>query len=201
MRIKMIAVAPYDGWAFIIKEEQLYLLRPPYQSGDLIEMSEKDLASAISKYMFHECHLGFCNLSETISFLKKKYVEAMEKQGISLPKQEELKSLLRYATDEILWGYLEKAEKEFIPQRNLDAAEAIALALMRIDKVIKNDTMFNKALDIIDRCQEERNKLRDFILDTGVLKHRFPNAEKRYTKKSIIEIMKDTYKRKQLLSV
>jgi hypothetical protein len=198
MKVKMIAIAPYDGWAFVIKDEQLYLLRHPYKSDDLIEVSEKDLTIAVHKYGFKECDLSFSNFLETVNFLKDRYVESMKKQGISLPSQEQLKSLLRHATDDILWEYLEEAEKEFIPQRNLDAAESIALALMKVDKVVKNEGMLSKAIDIINKCQKERNKLKDLI---PTMKHKFPNAEKRYTKKSIIELMNDIYESKQLLQM
>lgn len=201
MKIKMTAIAPFDGWAFISEEENLYLLRPPYHSGDLIEASEKDLANAVHKYGFHECDFDFNTITETVHFLKDKYVEAIKKQGVSLPGKEQLKSLLRHATDDILWDYLEKADKEFIPQRNLDAAESIAVALMRVEKVKKNEKMFNTTLDIINRVREERNKLKDFMLNSAILKHKFPNAEKRYTRKSILEIMNFTYKNKQLLPV
>lgn len=201
MKIKMIAIAPYDGWAFIIKDEKLYLLRPPYRSADLIEASKKDLASAVHKYGFQECNAAFNNLSETINFLNKKYVELMKKQGVSLPKQEELKALLKYATDEILTEYLDKAENEFIPQRNLDAAESIALELMRLEKVFENEIMFNRALDIIQKCKEERDKLDRLLAKSIKLSKRFPNAQKKYTEKAIIELMHSIYQTKQLLPV
>jgi myo-inositol-1(or 4)-monophosphatase len=186
MKIKMIAIAPYDGWAFIIKDEKLYLLRPPYRSADLVDVSKKDLANAVHKYGFQECSGAFNNLSETINFLDEKYVELMKKQGVSLPKQEELKSLLKYATDEILTEYLDKAEKEFIPQRNLDAAESIALELMRLEKVMGNETMFNRSLDIIQKCKEERNKLDRLKDKPNKLSKRSPNAQKKYMEKAII---------------
>lgn len=152
MKIKMIAIAPHDGWAFIIKDEKLYLLRPPYRLVDLIEASKKDLANAVDKYGFQECNAVFNNLSETINFLDEKYVELMKKQGTSLPKQEELKSLLKYATDEILTEYLDKAEKEFIPQRNLDGAASIARELLKLEKVMRNETLYKKARNVLNRC-------------------------------------------------
>jgi hypothetical protein len=197
----MIAIAPYDGWAFVIKDEKLYLLRPPYRSADLVEASKKDLANAVHKYGFQECSAAFNNLSETIDFLDEKYVELMKKQGVSLPKQEELKSLLKYATDEILREYLDKAEKEFIPQRNLDAAESIALELMRLEKVMENETMFNRALDIIQKCKEERNKLDRLMAKPIKISKRFPNARREYTEAAIIELMNYIYQTKQLLPV
>jgi len=163
MKIKMIAIAPYDGWAFIIKEERLYLLRPPYRSKDLLEVEEKDLENAIYKYGFQECDQAFNNLAEIIGFLDEKYIEAMKKRGIALPDKEQLKELLEYATEEILTGYLEKAEREFIPQRNLDAAESIALALLPLKQVKRNEDISQRTINMLKRCREERNKLNIII--------------------------------------
>jgi hypothetical protein len=201
MKIKMIAIAPYDGWAFIVKDERLYLVRPPYQSHDLIESSEKDLAAAISKYQFQESNSVFKTLTEAINFLKDKYVESMEKSGFKLPKQEELKSLLEYATDDILLEYLDMAEKELIPNRNLDAAESLALELMQLEKVKANGAMFNRAVKIIKKCQEERNRLNPLTVKFFKFPQKYPNARKRYTEKSIIELMNDIYHTRQLLPV
>lgn len=201
MKIKMIAIAPYDGWAFIIKEEQLYLLRPPYRSKDLLEIGEKDLENTIHKYGFQECDHAFNNLTETIGFLNEKIIDAAKKSGISLPDKEQLKELLEYASEEILMGYLEKAEREFIPQRNLDAAESIALALLPLDKVIQNKNLFQKAIDILNRCKEEKEKLNNIIKASDKAPGKFPTAELRYTSEAIREYREFIYRKKQLLPV
>ncbi|HLP62753.1 MAG TPA: hypothetical protein VK186_28200 [Candidatus Deferrimicrobium sp.] len=201
MKIKMIAIAPYDGWAFIIKEEQLYLLRPPYRSKDLLEVGEKDLENALHKYGFQEFDHAFNNLAETIDYLNEKYMEAMKRKGISLPDKEQLKELLEYATEEILVGYLEKAEREFIPQRNLDAAESIALALLPLEKVIQNEDIFQKTYAILNRCKEERERLNNIIKTPNKATGIFPTAELRYTLEAIRELSEFFYRKKQLLPV
>lgn len=201
MKIKMIAIAPYDGWAFIIKEEQLYLLRPPYRAKDLVEVAEKDLENAVHKYGFQECDQAFNNLAETIGFLNEIYIESIKKKGISLPDKEQLQELLVYATEEILMGYLEKAEREFIPQRNLDAAESIALALLPLDKVIQNEDLFQKTIGILKRCKEERERLNNIIKTPDKTPGIFPTAELRYTLEAILEYKQFIYSKKQLLPV
>jgi len=201
MKIKMVAIAPYDGWAFIIKDEQLYLLRPPYRSKDLPEVVEKDLENALHKYGFQECAHAFNNLSETIGFLNEKYIEAMKKKGMPLPDKEQLKELLEFATVEILMGYLEKAEREFIPQRNLEAAESIALALLPLEQVKRNEGISQKTIEILKRCREERKKLNSIIekQDQGLSK--FPKAASKFSSKAIIDYMKSIYKDRQLLPI
>jgi len=201
MKIKFIAVAPYDGWAFIIKDEHLYLLRPPYQANDLIESSEKDLAVAISKYNFQECHSSFDNFEETINFLEEKYIKEMEKLGFSLPDTGELKSLIEYADEDILQDFLDKAEKELIPLRSLDAAESIALELIQLENVKKNQTMFKRAIEIIKKCQHERNELKRLLKKPIKFSQKYPNAIKMYTKKSLYESMNYICSTRQLLPI
>jgi len=197
----MIAIEPHDGWAFIIKDERLYLLRPPYQSNDLVESSEKDLTTAVSKYHFQESNTVFNTLTEAINFLRDKYVESMKKSGFKLPKEEELKSLLEFATEDILLDYLDMAEQELIPNRNLDAAESLALELVQLEKVKENSAMFNRAVKIIKKCKEEKNRLNPLTEKSLKLPQKYPNAKKRYSAKSIIEKMTDVYQTKQLLPV
>jgi len=201
MKIKLIAVAPYDGWAFILKDDHVYLLRPPYQANDLIESSEKDLVFAISKYNFQECNSSFDNFEETIDFLEEKYVEAMEKSGFSLPDTEELKSILQYASEEILRDFMDKAENELIPLRSLDAAESIALELIQLENVKKNQTMFKRAVNIIKKCQHKRNELKRLSKKPDKFSKKYPNAIKMYTKKSIYESMNYICSTRQLLPV
>ncbi len=205
MNIKMIAIAPDDGWAFIIKDEQLILIRPPYDKNDLVIVVEKDLENAIHKHGFQECDCAFNAIAETIDFLNQKYVEGMKRRGVPLPQKEELRGLLEFATEEILIGYLEKAELEYIPNGNLDAAEAIALALLPVEKVKKNKKVFQKTIDLITRCKEERskqegNKLNRLIKwDEGLSK--FPQAESKYTLKALMERMGLTRQTQQLIQV
>jgi hypothetical protein len=118
-----------------------------------MDVVEKDLENAVDKYGFLECDHAFNNLSETIGFLNEKFIEEMKRKGISLPDKDQLKELLEYATEEILLGYLEKAEREFIPHGNLDAAEWIALALLPLKQVKQNDVIYQKTLNILDRCR------------------------------------------------
>lgn len=164
MKIKMVAIAPFDGWAFIIKDEVIYLLRPPYHTHDLMESSESELATAICRYPYRECNVFFNKLSEAVNFLKETYVEEMEKMGFSLPDRDELKSLLEFPSEEVLADYLDKMENEFIPNRNLDAGESLALELIRLEKVKQDATLFNRTMDIINKCREERNLLAPFDL-------------------------------------
>ena len=156
MKIKIIAIAPSDGWAFIIKEYKIFLLRPPYISSNQIEVSEKDVETAIHLHGFEECNFDFYSLHEVVEFLKTKYIESMKNQGIGLPSSEQLRELLKYAPDDVLLQYLKRAEEELIPEGKLDAAESIALELLKLDKVKENLEMHDMAEDILNKCNQKK---------------------------------------------
>lgn len=161
MEIKIIAIAPKDGWGFIEKEEKLFLLRPPYTTSDQIEVTIKDLSKAIHSYGFEECAISRNSINETVKFLKDAYIETKKTQGIELPSFEKLREGLKYATDEVLLEYLKRAKKELIPEGKLDAAESVTIDLMKLERVMTNQEMQKMAIDILENCKEERERLRD----------------------------------------
>ena len=205
MGIKVIAIAPDDGWAFIIREDKVFLLRPPYGSSDHIEASEKDVENALRFHAFEECDFGFSNLKEAIEFLKDKYVEAMKNRGIDLPSSEELRELLKYATDDILLEYLEKAENELIPKRKLDAASSIALDIMRLGR--ENREINNMVISVLERCKSKRQGMKE--LATSIIEEnqrrtweeKFPNATDKISVEIMIDRRRSVCERGQLLAV
>lgn len=201
MTIKMVALAPFDGWAFIIKEKEFFLLRPPYHTRDLVKSSESDLAVAVNRYHFRECNTSFKNIPEAVQFLKETYAQEMKKMGFELPEPEELKALLEFASEEILTGYLDKMEREFIPNRCLDAAESLALELLRLERIKQDAALFNRTVEIIGKCREERNKIIELTEKPITLSGKYPNAKKKYTEKSIIDKMNSIYQSGQLLPI
>jgi len=82
MKIKIIAMAQEDGWGIIKKDEQMFILRPPYTNSDLIEVSNKEIEKLIYIHGFEECDIPLDSLNEVITLLKRKFVEAMEKIGV-----------------------------------------------------------------------------------------------------------------------
>ena len=161
MKIKIIAIAPNDGWAFIIKEGKIYLLRPPYTTSNQIEVSSKVVENAIHIHDFEECVFTFDSMSEVIGSIKDRYIKSMKEQGIDLPSSEELRELLKYATDDVLLEYLKRAKRELIPEGKLDAAESVTIDLMKLERVMRNPEMQKMAIDILENCKEERERLRD----------------------------------------
>ncbi len=100
-------------------------------------------------------------MHEVVKFLKEAYIETKKTQGIELPSFEKLREGLKYATDDVLLEYLKRAKKELIPEGKLDAAESVTIDLMKLERVMTNPEMQKMAIDILENCKEERERLRD----------------------------------------
>ncbi len=203
MKIKIIAIAPSDGWAFIVKEEEIFLLRPPYISSNQIEVSEKDVENAIPLHGFEECDTIRDSISEVVKFLKEKYVESMKKQSVGLRSSEKLRKLLKYANDDVLLQYLKKADGELIPDGNLNAAESIALDIMKIEKVRTNPEIYNLAINIIEKCKNENERMKELAIEIKPKKSWadiFPCAWNKY-KENINLIKNAIYKKRQVFPI
>ncbi len=159
MGIKVVAIAPNDGWAFIVKEDKTFLMRPPYTSSNhMIEATQKTVQNALHLHGFEECDQDFGSWKEVIDFLKSKYVEAIESRGIGLPSEDELGELLKYATDDVLLRFLERAEKEWIPRGKRKAASSIALDIMKLEKAMNNPQIHSTAVSVLEKCDQEEKK-------------------------------------------
>ncbi len=207
MKIKIIAIAPNDGWGFVEKEEKLFLLRPPYISSDQIEVSIKDLSKAIHSYGFEECAISLNSINEVVKFLKETYIESKEKQGISLPSSEQLRELLKYATDEVLLEYLKRAKRELIPEGKLDAAESIASELKKLETVRKNPKMLEMIIETLEECNKERKRMEEgFTREISnnleeTWKDKFPDIVGTYSPEVILKHQKQIAVRGQILPV
>lgn len=181
MKTKIIAIAANDGWAFIVKEDRIFLLRPPYVSSNQIEVSEGVVENAIHLYGFEECAITLSSMNEVVRFLKEKYIESKRIQGIDLPSSEQIRELLKYATDDVLIEYLNKAKTELIPEGKLDAAESIALELMKLERVKNNPEMQEKAIHILEKCSQWRRNLKELAIEESnrqqdIWKQKFPDV-------------------------
>lgn len=153
MKIKVIAVSPYDRWAFIKKGEKIFLLRP-HDASHLEEVSKTVVEKAVGVHGFEECDIGFDTMDAVVSFVKDQFVQLRKSLGIEVPPLEELRELLNYASDDVLLEYLKRAKK-LIPEK-IEAAELIAQDLLNLEKVKNSPEMREKATEILKRCEQQK---------------------------------------------
>jgi len=186
MKIKLLAIVAEDGWGFFSEGDRIYLLRPPYTKENIVEVSLDIVEKAIFHHGFESCEISFDSMRALVNYIDKRFVEVEEARGRGMPSLDELRELLEFADEEILDMFLTRAETELIPQRAFKPARALATDLLRLDKVINDSKMRERALDILTKCDRESDTkpaLEDEI--AGERKknwqERFPNAAKIYS--------------------
>jgi hypothetical protein len=202
-KIKVVALAPRDGWAFIEDNGDLFLLRPPYTVSSKIQCTKNELEEAVLKHGFHSVDYPFKNYSEAIRFIKDEHVKSNKERGAAAPTMEELKELLDYASEDVLLGFLGKAEKELIPEGKIEAAESLALDLMKLDKLIENKKLLDYALNIIYKCADLRKKRKEWEIkfQEKWLNEKFGNIVRKYSEERIIERIRSTQQKGVLFPI
>lgn len=202
-KLKIVAIVPRDGWAIIEEEGKLFLLHPPYTVSAKSECSPVELQEAVLKHGFHSVDYPFRDYAGLITFIKEEIIRSNKAAHASVPTDEELKELLKYANDKILTHFLQKAEDELIPEGNIEAAESLALDLLKLDKVKENKMLLNQALSIIAKCKEERNlkKVWEMKFHEKRLKSKFTYISEKYRPENILELIKNTRDQRMVFSV
>lgn len=147
--IKLIAIAPYDGYAFIMEKERIYLLEPPYESSNICEVSQEMVEKAVGMYEYIECDINLDNMEEVVSYIKDQLIISRKNLGIETPLFCEIKDLLNYIGDDEILEYLRRVREELIPKRKFDVARAIVVDILELKKAKNNKKIQEIAREII----------------------------------------------------
>ena len=94
--IKLYAMVEEEGTAIIETRQgsskKFYLVKLPYQEGNIVKFDEKNLDSAVCKSGFNMAETGreFENYKSLFEFLNRKVRESANKKKKRIPTQEEL---------------------------------------------------------------------------------------------------------------
>ncbi len=155
--IKLIAVSYEDGWGFVEINQMCYLVKPPYKKYNKIVVEKPMVEKAILNYGFEsvdEVHRGWNTL---IKYLKNKMNEYHK--GDNLLSQEELaQGLLELAPARALARYLDRIEKELIPNHRWDVSLTILTKIMCLEILQENSNkgLLQKTIDLIKSCHKSK---------------------------------------------
>jgi len=206
--INLIAIAAESGWAFVRHTNRLYLVRPPYVAGNRFEVSESTVERAVSEYGFQTASQDFADWGELVHILRDGIVKARERAGERVPTEGEAGvNLLTHAPPEILARYLERVERELIPNGELRAARTLLNAMLSLERVRTNPTMLTRATQLRERCyarleqQMEAEKKREELANNpDALADQFPMAVAKYGK-ALAEFIANIQRRGRLLEM
>lgn len=158
--ISLLAAAFEDGWAFVRQGYTIYLVRPPYQKRDLVEVNEAAVERAIRAHGFAPELLPFQDWGALTSFLRERIVSASRERAEKSGETKAAARLLRNATPAVLEGYLDRIEHELLPSLDLDAALRLLSAMSGLETVASSPALRDRSASLLDRVVERMDEAR-----------------------------------------
>lgn len=206
MNIRMLAIAPDDGWAFVVEKGKTYAIRPPYLESNLVEVSDRSVEQAVELYGFERHEKDFDSFVSLVRYLQDEYVKTKRANGIDLPSSGTIRGLLKFADDNTIWLYLKRATKELIPKGKFDGAVMIANQLAKLEKVKHNPEMQKMTNEIYEKYCERQIQLRKLTpkipsASCSSWRKKFPDVAKRFSLTDVIEYQKAVTSEGQVLPI
>jgi hypothetical protein len=157
MKITLVASIPEDGDAVVCEGNSTFLVRPPYTRASRVALTPADVQEAITKHGFTAEHATFTNYAELIAHLEKQIERSRADSGIPLPQKLPLVDTLALAPIDVIKEFLERTEKELLPDRKWDQAEDILINIL----AARNEIELRQAALILCeklRAAQERSK-------------------------------------------
>lgn len=201
--IELLAIAAEDGWAFLRRDGQVLVVRPPYRRHSLSEVSQATVEKAVSAHGFQVAQGTFDDWRSLVTFLREQIVEAREAQGQKVPEPDEVKRLVGRAPPRVLERYLDRIDSELLPGREWNAALELLTTLLRLAGLKNSPRLHDRAIELLDKLRKsmrqangERRELVDQEKDLSRL---FPGATARYGPEPIIDVARRIATSGQLL--
>jgi hypothetical protein len=183
--LRLLALSPEDGWAFVALETgEIRRLRPPYRQTDAIPVSNDAIGVAVTGHGFSATEQDFPDWASLINYLRSEISAAIERRGGLISLDEIRSGLLETAPANVIEGFLDRVENEFLPKRLYAEASNLLTNLLATKQIESSKDLYNRTLSLLLRTERERNRttiaMRDLALEGVVTDERFPHAANRY---------------------
>jgi hypothetical protein len=201
--IKMIAAAFEDGWAFVQKDGQTILIRPPYRSANNLVVAESAVEAAIHAYGFEVWDESFTDWADVVAYLNKRLVEVRKASRLFVNDPDATLELLRRAPKHVLDRYLARVEGELIPAREFKAAANLLAHLINLENVKSDAAVHHQVARLLAASTEgllqSEPPAPEWVEQD--LSHRCPGAVRRYGAAPIRECSERFRQRQQVFAV
>jgi hypothetical protein len=201
---QLLALAPEDGWAFVRRGEDLLLVKPPYSQWTLSRAEDMDLERALGLHGFQAEDQSFTDWGALIAHLRTEIVAAHEARGQMEPSSEDLKELVHFAPHYILAQYLDRIEKELIPNREWEPALDLLTLLLGVEEIKRDASLHERTVSLLESCRMamlSSRKLRALTNPNREIEDRFPRASEQYGAAAIAEYARLVAQRRQVFAI
>lgn len=199
--LKLEAIYPAEGTAIVRADQTLRLLRPPYLLSECPVLPEDAVGDAILHHGFFAAQEEFAGWDEAIAHLNRAALEFRQAAGSPVPDEVPTRELLELAPVEVLGRFLDRAEKELIPQGHFDHAQDFLLALLTGNATTQHAELKNRAAALLDRSIEAEKRARSGISELASRDLRFPSLEKHGQLESTARLAEQVRMRGRVLMV
>lgn len=198
MALQLEALASEDGWAVVSKDNEYFLVRPPYLLSQRQELMVDEIPRVIEEVGLIADQRPFDSWKQLIEHLERTMVEVATPEALE-KAVEASQQLLSKASKEDLERHLEQLEDRLKRGEWRKVWRALTV-LMGIDRLIDDGALYAKCRDLMVRCQNiESTQLRS---RSRIVKHSIHDNWFRYTEPEALEDFKRALvDRRQILTV
>jgi hypothetical protein len=153
--IRLLAIAPEDGWAFVRSAERILLLRPPYGKRRHPSVEESTVARAVAMEGFAAEDRVFPDWPALFAFLETRFLAGRKALPAALAP-DAVERILRHAPHSALGGLLDRVEHELLPNSQWDAASELLARFLAVDSPATTG-LRSRAAELLVRCQQARS--------------------------------------------
>lgn len=192
--LELLAFAPEDGWAYIVNDAEVRLIRPPFTRNSTSVVQKESVATAVTRHGFvlpPEGHETFPNWPALLDFLSTQLVVARLAKG-SVVDDDAGEDLLAFAPADTLRGFLDRIGTELIPNCEWDHAEKLLLKMLAMPSFVTLTDLYKRAVDLLGQISKGRKKKQEELLDIARedinFAKIFPGAAQHYGQQKVDEL-------------
>jgi hypothetical protein len=202
--LELVAISREDGWAYVRTDTGIRLVRPPYAQWSTTPVSEAAVEPAILNHGFTSVQRQFSQWKEVIEYLNGEICAARDATGQQLPENGLGEQMLAFAPDDILMGFLERVDRELLPNGEWRSAEKILMAMLKLERIRQNMELGERTVVLLERAQRGLDAAQDarriLLQNTMTLETIFPRAIDRYGRDAIAACSSEIAERQQIFA-
>lgn len=201
--LQLLAIAPEDGVAVVRHGDRLLLVRPPYSQWALSQIEEADLERALHLQGFRADDRLLADWDSLIAHLREEIVAAHEAKGEGEPESEEIRELIHFAPPYILSSYLDRIERELLPDHEWAPAFDLLTYMLGVENVKTDPALYERTLCLLEDCRNamEHRRRSLSISPKREIETRFQRASHQYGAAEIAHLAGLVSQRHQVIPI
>jgi hypothetical protein len=152
--LKLRALEPRDGWAFVARNGEVLLIKPPYRESNVTGTSELVLKRAITEYGFDSLDVDFSSWEDLLQYVKSEITKNATETKTNINFEYLGADILRLAPLKTIKNLVARLQNELVPQGEWGAALQVLKALQRLEIVQRNAELQAEITALFAQCAE-----------------------------------------------